>query len=48
MRGEHFSFSSECQAQQAYNRFRQRGWTTSTPWQDEQRTWRITVLFYGA
>lgn len=47
MQAEHFSFSSECQAQQAYRSFRQRGWTTSTPWQDENRTWRVTVLFYG-
>ena len=47
MRAEHFSFSSEYQAQQACRRFYQRGWTASTPWQDENRTWRVTVLFYG-
>jgi hypothetical protein len=47
MQAEHFTFSSERQANEAYRRFRQRGWHASTPFQDEHRNWCITVIFYG-
>jgi len=47
MRAEHYTFTSEHQAHEAYRTFRQRGWTASAPWQDQHRTWRITVLFCG-
>ena len=47
MRAEHYTFTTEHPAHAAYRRFRQRGWTTSTPWQDQNRTWRITVIFPG-
>lgn len=47
MQAEHYTFTSEHQAQAAYTRFIKRGWTASAPWQDQRGTWRVTVLFYG-
>lgn len=44
MRAEHYTFTSEQQAHAACRRFRRRGWTTSSPWRDQNRNWRVTVL----